>query len=67
MNIYGEVVNGVCTNVVVADADWVASANGVLILSEPTNVAWIGATVTDGKFEVIELPPSPESVSEVVE
>ena len=59
-NIYGVVENGVCVNTIVADAEWVASADGVFILSDATNIAWIGAKVYRGKFEKQELPPSPD-------
>jgi hypothetical protein len=59
MSVYGLVENNVCANVVVADSDWAGLAEGNWILSEPTNVAWIGATVVDGKFEVIPKPINP--------
>ena len=58
-SIYGLVENGVCVNVAVADADWAGLLEGEWILSTPTNVAWIGATVTDGIFEVILYDPKP--------
>jgi len=52
-DFYGQVVDGVCVNVVVADAEWVGLLEGEWILSTTTNVAWIGATVTDEIFQVI--------------
>lgn len=56
MAVYGKIENGICVNVVVADPDWAGLAEGKWILSEPTNVAWIGATVIDDKFEAIPIP-----------
>jgi hypothetical protein len=52
MNIktFGQIVDGVCVNVVVADDAWIALQDGVWLESTETNVAWIGATVSRNKF-----------------
>jgi hypothetical protein len=50
--IWGHVVDGVCVNIVVADDAWVAAQPGEWILSTPENVAWKGAVVTNGIFEL---------------
>jgi hypothetical protein len=53
-NIYGEVVEDVCINIVVATQEWILTQPQTFILSTPDNVAWVGATVTDGVFS--EMP-----------
>jgi len=57
MNIYGKVENGVCTVVTEADASWRGLEEATWIMSEPDNVAWVGATVVDGVFEKLPSPP----------
>jgi hypothetical protein len=54
--IYGEVLDGICINIVVADEMWIAQQPGEWILSTEDNIAWIGAKVVDGQFE--EMPHS---------
>jgi hypothetical protein len=49
--VWGEIVDNICINIVVASAAWIAEQPGYWLLSTPDNVAWIGATVTDGKYE----------------
>jgi hypothetical protein len=50
--IYGQIVDGVCVNVIVAEPAWIESQSGEWIQSTDTNVAWIGAKVTEGVFEL---------------
>lgn len=55
--VWGQVVDGVCVNVVVADAEWIDSQPGIWIMSTTENLAWKGATVIDGCFEPLPSPP----------
>ena len=50
MNTYGEIVNNICVNLVVADEQWVSQQTDIFILSTPDNLAYIGATVIEGIF-----------------
>ena len=43
--------NDVVVGVYVADAEWVSNQAGTWLESTKENLAWIGATVTDGIFE----------------
>ena len=49
-NTYGEVIDNICVNIVVADEEWVSEQTDIFILSTPENLAYIGATVVDGIF-----------------
>jgi hypothetical protein len=64
MNIktFGQIANGVCVNVVVADDAWIALQNGVWIESTDSNIAWIGATVSNGLFSLIPTIDESERV-----
>lgn len=64
MNIknFGQIVDGVCVNVVVADDAWIALQDGVWIESTETNVAWIGATVSRNKFSKMPVMDESERV-----
>ena len=55
---WGQVVDNVCVNIVIADAAWIAEQPGIWIESTPDNYAWIGATVTDGQFEPLPVDPN---------
>ena len=50
MNTYGEVIDNICVNIVVADEEWVSEQTDIFIWSTPDNLAYIGATVVDGIF-----------------
>jgi hypothetical protein len=64
MNIktFGQIVNGVCVNIVVADDAWIALQGGAWIESTESNIAWIGATVSDGAFSLLPIIDESERV-----
>lgn len=59
---FGQIIDGVCVNVVVADDAWVAEQGGVWIESTASNVAWIGAGVSRGKFSLMPTMTESERV-----